>query len=172
MKRAFPVLFDTLSALALAVWLGGLVAFFAVVEAGVPGKALNSILTRVGGLIEVCGIVMIGVQFLMRRRYQRSRSLFISDGVRQLLTFAALFVAEFGRYGPLRVLGTEGAGQTHALQVYTSLAILQIALLVGVIALTAWLQQPRPAIASAPAPTPTAPAPAPARARTPRKTHK
>ncbi|HZO86792.1 MAG TPA: hypothetical protein VFB38_00530 [Chthonomonadaceae bacterium] len=174
MKRAVPLILDTLHALALAVWLGGLVTFWFVI---IPTVQLGPRLTfneanaifggpqaRLGRWIELCGLMMIGVQFLLRRRYQGDRARFIGDGVRQLLTFGALLLAEYARYSrPPPGVFYPGGG-INALLI--GLAIAQIALLAGVAALTAWLQLPR--VTAAPAAV--EPSQQPVKAPAPRRT--
>ncbi|HZP84466.1 MAG TPA: hypothetical protein VFB21_22720 [Chthonomonadaceae bacterium] len=139
MKRALPIVLDTLHALALGVWLGGLVVLWGIVPSVVPAASLSEAARRFGGLVQFCGLVMLGVQFALRRRYQRDRAGFIGDGVRQLLTFGALFLAVLARYG----------SNSASVSAFLGLAAVQILLLVGITALTLWLQLPHPT----PAPT-------------------
>ena len=159
MKRWIPLILDTLFSVAWAVWLGGLVL---LLTARPPIPVYLQMANRLGGLIELGGIVMVAIQFLLRRRYQRSRPFFIADGVRQLVTFGAFLVAEIGRYSLFPVMESVIASgkindysRLQFLQNLLSLA--QIVLLLAIAALTAWLHQPRalPASASAPnAPSP------------------
>src|SRR5579871_2460963 len=102
MKRATPILLDTLYALALALWFGLAAGLFVVARPGTPDATQDLFARRAGGLIEAAGVAMVGVQFLLRRRYGRNRQLAVADGVRQLLTFAAFFLAELGRYSLLK----------------------------------------------------------------------
>src|SRR5579863_4425843 len=102
MKRALPVLLDTLYALSLALWFGLAAGLFVVARPGPPDATLDLFTRRASGLIEAAGVAMIGVQFLLRRRYGRTRQLAAADGIRQLLTFGALFLAEFGHYSLLK----------------------------------------------------------------------
>lgn len=93
--------------IALAIWLGGLAAFWGAFVPALHAfygtnsltsqRLLQSVLARTGDWFEVCGVVMFAAQFLLRRRYQRDKALSIVDGVRQLLTFGALLVLELPR---------------------------------------------------------------------------
>jgi hypothetical protein len=137
MKRMLPILLDTLYALALALWFGLPVALFLLPRPAIPDGTLASFVERATGLIEVAGIVMVVVQFLLRRRYARNRQLLVADGIRQLLTFGALLLAEFGRHGLLK------PGHTLTAQDITALSWLagaQMVVLAAVTALTSWLQ--------------------------------
>ena len=173
------VLLDGLHLLALAVWLGGLVTLWlAVMPAAfhTSGLTLREAEAVVGGslrnftaLVEVCGIALAGAQFVLRRRYQAVRLLFLADGIRQLLTFGALMLAEVN----LRVLLPQmdaarlqaHVAEFHNLhQNYAVLATFQALILIAVGVLTAWLQLP-PSISTAvvkptiiPSLTPTVPA--------------
>ncbi len=158
MKSWVPALLDGLHLLALAVWLGGLVTLWlAVMPAAfqASGLTVREAETVVGnclrgftGLVEMCGIAMAGAQFALRRRYQAVRALFVADGIRQLLTFGALLLAEFN----LRMLlpQMDAARQQanvklfHDLhQNYALLATFQAIILIAVGVITAWLQSPR-----------------------------
>lgn len=188
MKRLLPTLFDTLQTLALALWLGGMVVIGAVVApaafhiAGLTrmqsGMVVGESLRAFGNVIEICGLVMIGAQFLTRRRYQRSRPLFLGDGVRQLLTFGALLLAEYGKYSLFPMLdkarlANDMAGFDRLHHLYSSLAMVQVWLLVGIAGLTAWLQAPRaPASAPIAASANAEPPARPTSARTARKATK
>ena len=77
------------------------------------------------------------VQFALRRRYQAVRALFVADGIRQLLTFGALLLAEIN----LRVLLPQmdaARQQAHVAefhnlhQNYTVLATMQAIVLIVV----------------------------------------
>jgi hypothetical protein len=146
MKRALPIVLDTLHALALAVWLGGLAMLWLTLvpvarQTPAPGLASGSaILNSVWrGQVEWalrCGITMIGVQFLLRRRYQRNRPRYIGDGVRQLLTFGALLLALYAPRG-------NPFAAANGFSMLMALAVAQAALLIAVTALTAWLQMPQ-----------------------------
>ena len=160
-KVFVPILLDGIHLLALAVWLGGLVTLWLAV---MPAAFHTSGLTMreaeaVAGnslrgftiLVEMCGIAMAGAQFALRRRYQAVRALFVADGIRQLLTFGALLLAEIN----LRVLLPQmdaARQQAHVAefhnlhQNYAVLATMQAIVLIVVGLLTAWLQSPRPVI--------------------------
>ena len=176
MKRALPIVLDVLHALALALWLGGVALFWLLTSSGlaqghggVPTEPANALLGAAWGSLglwaERCGLVMVGVQFVLRRRFQRNRSRFIGDGVRQLLTFSALLVTEYAH----RSLQYRSILQTHTVpggsfvaadSTLMSLCAIQAALLIAVIALTAWLHQPAAASIVVPvsnAATPTMP---------------
>ena len=159
MKRTLlPTLLDTLHALALMLWLGGIVVIGAIVAPAAfhvvgltkmqAGSVVGESLRRLGPVIEICGIVMVAAQYLLRRRYLRSRTLFLADSVRQVVTLGALLLAEYGKYVLFPALDAARAAnnmaafdQSHHL--YSSLAMAQVWLLFAVAVLTAWLQLPR-----------------------------
>lgn len=159
MKRPLPILLDMLYSLSLALWLGGAVVLWTSVVPVVgrfggltqaqSGAVVCEILRRFGGIVEMCGLALLGVQFLLRRRYQRVRAFYVGDGVRQLLTFGAFFLAEYVRYSLMPVLEaarTAQNGQNFArlTQLSGTLTMIEVFLLAGVVALTVWLQMPRP----------------------------
>lgn len=155
-KRHLPLLLDTLFALAWALWLGGLVALW-VAELPPANFVLSA--RRMSGIVEWCGIVMVGIQFLLRRRYHSRRPLYIADGIRQLVTFGTLLLAETLRYSLLpvmeSVLTTGKAGDyLHLRFLYTLMSGGQFVLLVAIMGLTVWLQQPRTVSSAANAPAP------------------
>jgi hypothetical protein len=156
MKRALPVVIETLHSLGMALWLGGIVALW--IAALPPTEELAG-LRRLSGLIEFAGILMIGAQFLLRRRYLGNRRLFIGDGARQLLTFAALFLAEMCRYNLFPVMDSAlASGKMEDFSrlrfFYLMIAVVEVLMLVGVAALTSWLNLPRPTLQTAAAPPP------------------
>jgi uncharacterized membrane protein len=182
MKRALPTILDTVHTLALACWLFGLLVIVAIVApaaAHLPGETSLQVgrlvaesLYRFGTIVWICGLLMLGAQFVLRRRYRRDRALFIGDGVRQLLTFGTLLLAEHCRDVLIPTLQAAGnAGNApkfdHFQHLIVSVTLLQIVLLIAIGALTAWLQWPRPVAApvSAPSTTPQKPAAAPSSSR-------
>lgn len=179
LKALVPVLLDGLHLLALAVWLGGLVTLWlAVMPAAFHTSGLTvrqaevvigDSLRNFTAIVEMCGIAMAGAQFVLRRRYQAIRALFVADGIRQLLTFGALMLAEVN----LRVLLPQmdvarqqaHVAEFHSLhQNYAVLATLQAIILLVVGILTAWLQSPR---AAAVVPIPASASPAPSSSSSP-----
>ncbi len=104
MKKTVVGLFDTLHTLALALWLGGLVVLTLLVAPILfQGTALSEadarevyalLLGRFVYWADACGVTMLAVQFLLRRRFEKNQTHFVTDGVRQLLTFVALLLAE------------------------------------------------------------------------------
>jgi cytosine/uracil/thiamine/allantoin permease len=147
MRRTIPVALDTCAAVALAVWLGGLLACWLLLapslrEAPAVQPIFEQVLRRFSAVAEACGVILVAVQWVLRRRYQKIRTLYIADGVRMLGIFVALFFAEYGRYVLIPTLLRSGS--TDALATLTALAMVQAALLVGYAALTGWLQS-RPA---------------------------
>ncbi|HZT40595.1 MAG TPA: DUF4149 domain-containing protein [Chthonomonadaceae bacterium] len=187
MKRTIlPTILDTLHALALVLWLGGIVVIRAIVAPAAfhvtgltkmqAGSVVGESLRRLGPAIEVCGIVMVAVQFLVRRRYMRSRTLFLTDSVRQVLTLGALLLAEYGKYILFPALDAARAANNmvafdQAHHLYSTLAMVQVWLLFAVAVLTAWLQLPRVTPAPAPA-TPSAEPAKPAASRAIRRAAK
>lgn len=102
---------------------------------GVP----HLLLMRSDALMEISGFVVVGLQFLTRRRYQQNRTLFVGDGIRHLLTFAALLFME---YVKLNVHMKYKAISAAPGQLELSLAALQILILTAVSGFTIWLQSP------------------------------
>ena len=169
MKRYVPLTLDTIAVLALAVWLGGLaVCWLALAPAthGAPAEAIPAAqklfaetLRRFSAIAESCGIVLAAIQWVLRRRYERSRPQFLADGVRMVAMFVALFAAEYGRYVLIPTLTkTQSPGALNAI---AGCAVAQAVLLAGYAAVTLWLQSPALA-ASAPAARRSTGSPAPA----------
>lgn len=154
MRKFLPLILDTLAAVALAIWLGSLVTLLTAFRPGafdLPGvSGANSsfislrVLNGVAGIIEGSGFVLIGVQFILRRRYLSNRELYVMDGFRQLFTFAALFIAFYIRINILNKINLlkmpNLEAHHHTIQV---LFVIQTVLLVLATAITTWLQMPR-----------------------------
>ncbi|MDE2125581.1 MAG: hypothetical protein KGJ62_03245 [Armatimonadetes bacterium] len=157
-RFALVVVFESLQSLGLIVWLGGLAIIGAVVApaafsvAGLTplqaGSVVGESLRSLGGLIEVSGVVMAASQFVLRRRWMQTRSLYIADGFRQLLTLAALMVAEFCRYSLFPALDFARRKndiprfeQLH--HIYSNMAMVQVVLLLGVLLIAGWLNASR-----------------------------
>ena len=98
MKRFLQQNFDRFELAAESAWLA-LVVQELYMSFPHSSPATGQITVSDGLITEINGLILIGLQFLGRRRYQGDRKLFILDGGRQLLAFAALFVHEFYRYG-------------------------------------------------------------------------
>ena len=165
MKRYIPLILDTLAVVALAAWLGGLSVCWLVLSPTVSATPADTTslaqtlfaeaLRRFGGGVEVCGLVLVALQWVLRRRYQRDQRFFVADGVRTLVLFIALFCAEYGRYVLIPTLirtQAPAAGSTLAV-----LALIQAILLVAYAGITRWLQLPRLFIAAPAAPAPGSP---------------
>lgn len=157
-KNHLPLLLDILHQLALALWLGGLVTLWlALMPAAFHDAELTvrqsemvmgATLRRFVGLAEIAGLTMIAAQFLLRRRYRSDRRAFVADGVRQLLTFSALLLAELAMRALLPQM--DSARQQvhltefhHLHQVYAALATAQTLLLITVSILTGVLSAHR-----------------------------
>jgi hypothetical protein len=145
MKRNMVLALDTLHLLALALWLGGQATLLLAVtpalrNAGVQ-QALPALLNAQGTLLTVGGLVAVGVQFVLRRRYAQDRMRYVADGVRQLLTFGAFFLAQIGQYvllPPMRSPLTESAFAAQLRNVALLQAV-QIVLLAIVVGITVWM---------------------------------
>src|SRR5690348_4203242 len=108
MKRYIPVVLDTIAVLALAVWLGGLAVCWLVLSPLVRGastadgvavqRVFAEAVRRFSSFAETCGIILVAIQWALRRRYQSNQRLYVMDGVRMVGIFVALFAAEYGRY--------------------------------------------------------------------------
>jgi len=143
MKQHVPLILDTISAVALAIWLGGIVVIWAVLAPlGHPAGAevhpwFVEGLRRFSVVAESCGIIIAAVQWALRRRYEKDRHLFVVDGLRMLVLFAALLCAEYGRY---LVIPALAASKTSlGLSTLTILADIQGAALAAVTTITIWL---------------------------------
>ena len=161
MKRHIPLILDTLAVLALAIWLGGVALCWLVlaptVNSVISANAAQSqqlfadILRRFSAIIETCGIVLVALQWVLRRRYQRDRQKFVADGLRMVATFMALFAAEYGRYGLIPALiRSPGSGVVSTLEGF---AIFQAVMLVVYAGITVHLLSPRALVLPAVAPT-------------------
>lgn len=140
MKRYFSLVLDTAHSVALSLWLGGLVVVVAVLPSSAGRVDAQA---GLGSIVEMAGLTVVGVQWLLRRRYQYHRSRFVADGVRQLLTFAAFFAAEYVRYGVLTRGAVSAIGVDRLASACRIADAVQIAVLVVIAALTAWLVAPR-----------------------------
>jgi uncharacterized membrane protein len=182
MRRAFVIALDTLHTLGLVVWLGGLIMIGAVVapaafhiagftrpqSASVVGESLRLF----GRYAELSGAFMVGIQFLLRRRYQYDKTLYLGDALRQFITLGALMAAEYCRSILFPALdASQAAHRTaqfdHLHHAYTSISMVQVGLLVAVAGLTSWLQMPRTARATAAPAAAQSPAASNARASAP-----
>jgi hypothetical protein len=168
MKRSLPFVFEALHLLTLALWLGGsgllLLVALPTTAPGSDAARFGMVLMLQGWsrVVEVCGLIAIGIQFLQRRRYQRDRPRYIADGVRQLLTFGAFFLAEYARYQVLPLLvGSASAVPTNRFielqHIYSLLAGAQFALLIVILGVTSWLPLESSTRAASPRPLPQPP---------------
>ena len=109
MSRPLKLAFETIHYLAMSLWIGGEAAVLILITSGgLPALFM----ARERALIEFWGFIMVAVQWLTRRRFQRQKSLYLIDSARHLLTFAALFVGEWAKYS-----GTAGASaSTHSVR--------------------------------------------------------
>lgn len=142
MKHATSTILDTLQVVALALWLGGLAIFWlalvpTVGQGAEPAALLGRVWNEFGVWFERSGLAMVGVQFLLRRRYHGNRPRFVADGIRQLLTFAALVLAEYGLRGSSGVSPFAAPAGFHTLE---AVSAMQTLLLVAIAGLTVWLQ--------------------------------
>ncbi len=131
MKISLALVIETLQSLALAIWLGGQAALIVLLSVGYMPHQFE---VRESSIIELCGIIMVGVQYLTRRRYVSNKPLFLVDGFRHLLTFAALLLSEYMKYG-VKVKSGTAATATEMV-----VAGAQIAILTVVSAMGMWLQ--------------------------------
>ena len=171
MKRYIPLVLDTIAVIALAVWLGGLAVCWLALAPVVQSTSANAMpgaqilfaetLRRFSSNAELCGVVLAALQWVLRRRYQNDRPLYIADGARMLAMFVALFAAEYGRYVLIPTLI-----KTHSPAAFNALAgfaVVQAILLVGFAAVSLWLLSPGVAFGK---PTPVRPAAVPVRPAT------
>lgn len=135
-KRALPLVMETLHWLALAVWLGSQAALLMLIG----GQTSNPFFIRMESTVVYCGILMIGIQYLGRRRYQQDRARSIADAFRQLFTFAALMLAVYIREVLHKKMPADYSFSTFLTHSEIKYAGVQIALLVAVAALSVRLQ--------------------------------
>lgn len=130
-RRVVVVVLDVLHALALGVWLGGsVVLWWLVVRYG----GLDVVVAGarwLSGVVELCGVVVVGVQFVLRRRYVREGVRYVWDGVRQLVTFGAFFAGEWVRYSVL-VAGEGGVVAWGSYVWFTGFQVVALGVVVGV----------------------------------------
>lgn len=157
MKKIVVVLLDTLHALALAIWLGGLVVLTLLVAPVLfQGTALadadarevyGALLGKFVAWASACGATMFVVQFLLRRRYEKSQTLSVIDDARQVLTFGALLLTYMYLGNLLPGLKTtRRVGElSHVLKFegsYALIAVSQAGALLLIAALTVYLSLP------------------------------
>ncbi len=119
------VLLELIQLLAVALWLGTAAApwFFSALRPLLWHSA--PLLHQQQNAVTLFGLLLLGGQWLVRRRYRHKRQLFVAEGVRWLLTFGALLAAE------------TAASPAFA----QALSAIQVVLLSGVLLLSAWLNQ-------------------------------
>ncbi len=154
-RKYLPLILDTLATVALAIWLGAVVTLLTACRPGAfvlifgPALAQSSrisleVCRGAASLVEGSGFVLIAAQYVLRRRYQGNREMFIADGVRQLFTFGALFTVFYMRINILNKINFSDARDlTGTLPTIRSLFLVQVVLLVAAAAITTWLQIPR-----------------------------
>jgi hypothetical protein len=158
MKITLPLVFETVHALALALWIGADAALMILASVG-AATAPHLIVVRELAVIEYSAIVMISIQFLTRRRYKSSKALYVADGVRHLFTFAALILAAY----IMNTVKDKSIGVMESSTTAYATAGCQIVLLTAVSAITIWLLAARVATAAAASAATAAPAPPVAR---------
>jgi hypothetical protein len=134
MKITLPLVFETVHALALALWLGADAALMILVSVG-AAAAPHTVVVRELAVIEFSAIVAVGIQFLTRHRYKKSRTLYVADGVRHLLTFTALILAAY----VMNSVKGKSIGVMESETIAYATAGGQIALLAAVSAISLWL---------------------------------
>jgi hypothetical protein len=138
MKSSLPAIIDILNAIALSIWTGGTACALLLAQSGGAPQLYQA---RSDSLMELAGFLCIGAQFLSRRRFQSNRILYVGDGVRQLITFAALLLLEAVK------LNMHSAHSLHAQNAAnpaeTPALALEFLLLCVVTGFTVWLPSPR-----------------------------
>lgn len=135
MKITISLILETAHAVALALWLGGQAALILLLSVGI-GAAPNLFVVRQQLVVELSGIVVVAIQYLTRRKYAKIRTLFVADGIRHLITFAALLLAEYMKYGGK----SKSTGIMVAAPIAYTMAAAEIGALASVSAITIWLQ--------------------------------
>jgi hypothetical protein len=119
-KWALVFLLETLHLWAFGVWFGGVVLLLIL---STPLQVVNR------APFFLCGLIVLGCEWLLRRRYRLQRTKALGDSLRQTLVLAALFVEELEHNSRRPTTAT-----LHALE------IAQVVLLAFVAAISAWLQ--------------------------------
>ncbi len=142
MKRNFPHYLDVLEPVAASLWLGAVLCVLLLAAQPGSSKFIDIPLQSAGRIAEVSGLIILGLQFLGRRRYQGIQKLFVLDGIRQLLAFAALFINELYRYS---IHPSQGSGAQHNITLFFGMEIVFIIIMVVVSALlhAEWMNSPR-----------------------------
>ena len=158
MKKTFVGILDMIHYLAIALWLGGMLVLGFLVAPTLfqttllaPSDAemvYRTLLSRFTLWVEISGVSMVVVQFLLRRRFQKQKNLYILDAIRQLATFAALLLAEICFRNLLPNMNSsrrvgELADMSHLGGTYANLALAQGVLLVLILGITVWLTLPQ-----------------------------
>lgn len=151
-----------MAVVALAIWLGGLAACWMALAPVVHDtpvevlpaeqKVFAETLRRFSALAETCGVALAALQWVLRRRYQHNKPLFVADGARMLTLFVALFATEYGRYILIPTLKTSQS--SAALNSLAGFALAQAVMLIGYAAITVWLQSPALAVGTPATPRP------------------
>ena len=133
MKRSLTPYSDILVQAASAIWLAStLSVLLLAAQTSILGM-ISPVVGSAGRIAEISGLILIGLLFLGRRRYQNLRTLFILDGVRQLLAFGALFLNELYRYSLAPSRGST------SIRMISSLFGLQAALIIIMIVVSSLL---------------------------------
>jgi len=130
MNRTIKLVFETIQFLALGLWLGALVTTLLLNRLGGVSPAF---IGTQSAMIELWGLVMVGILWVKRRQFAGNRKLFLEDGIRQLVTFAALFTAEYIKHR-MHPVGRQASGSLAnfvfvCTPLETGLIVLQIGLL-------------------------------------------
>ena len=158
MKKTLVGILDIVHHLAIVLWLGGMVVLGFLVaptlfqttllaEADAQ-KVYRTLLSGFTLWMEICGVTMVVAQFLLRRRYQKQKSLYILDAVRQLCTFVALLLGEMCFRNILPNMNTskrvgELANVSSLGGAYSTLALAQGAIMLLILSITVWLALPQ-----------------------------
>jgi hypothetical protein len=134
MKITLPLVFETVHALALALWLGADAALIILVSLGAAAMPRIAVVRELA-IIEFAAIVMISIQFLTRHRYKKVRTLYVADGVRHLLTFTALLLAAY----IMNSVKEKSIGVLESTTAAYATTVAQIVLLTAISSITIWL---------------------------------
>ncbi len=110
MKRPLPAYADIIEQLTASLWLGSVISVLIGTSQSSSAAWILPFTSVAGRIAEICGLLLVGLYFLGRRRYESVRSLFILDGVRQLIAFGSLFLNELVRYGVMSSGGNASLG--------------------------------------------------------------
>lgn len=130
MKQVVPLVLEAIHLCAFAVWFGGLVTWF-ILQTALPTSLRALLPPPLQETFFLCGLLLFGTEWLLRRRYHGQKTATLLDSLRQTVVLAALLLEELVR-------NSDHHTTRHKLEVFMGA---QIALLFAVAALSVWLRE-------------------------------